>query len=444
MGLIPVNFYLFVTIYKKVFKKIISPVLILFFCISIFKNTQAQQTIPTRNTSLDSLTDGLDLTGICNVFIDSSKSLSADQISQKEFSSIDLSGAMSSPFAFGKQNVWFKITIENTEHDTLKAILLSNRIDKLILYQKIKTNFVSEKSGFGYPEREISDRKIPYGFRIAIPPFEAGTYFLKLESIFKLRQPIKISLFTPRQYENYKEGMAVAGFPLLIFQWCFLACMLFMFLFSILQFSSNYYRGYVFYALFILFNFLIFLRILEYNADLRIVTAWLPQYYYCFENILTAVALIFYLKFIEYFLETKLTQKYFQKFINIALSVMLFLIVLDIIIVIIDPYAYFNSIFFAIEKIINYSLVLAALIQVFFNKNILTRYIVIGTITLLLGLVYASYLGFSQTEEYSAFMLPSNFAECGVLLEILFFSVGLGHKSHLSHNSRKIKNSSNK
>ena len=115
-----------------------------------------------------------------------------------------------------------------------------------------------------------------------------------------------------------------------------------MFLYTILQFSSNYYRGYVYYALFILANFFIFFRLLEFNANLRIITYWFPQFFYCFENLLTAFALIFYLKFVEYFLETNLHQSYLQTFITISVYLLIGLIALDLLVILISPYSYQN------------------------------------------------------------------------------------------------------
>ncbi len=390
-----------------------------------------QPVIITSNILLSATKDGMELTNSCPSLIDSSKKLTLSTIIEKTFIQNNFSATTNSSFAYGKQNIWFRITIENTDHDTLKALLLSNRCDKLSLYCRDATGFYERKAGFGFPDKELSDKSIPYGFTISIAPHNTQTYYLKIENFFTLIQNIKISIYTPGQYEHFVSQEDRMRTPFLIFQSCFLGCMLFMFLYTILQFSSNHYRGYVYYAMFILANFFIFLRLLEFNATLRIITSWFPQYFYCFENLLTALGLIFYLKFVEYFLETNLNQQYFQNFITIAIWVLSFLIAFDLVVIYIDPYSTYNLSIFAVEKVINYSILLIALIQLFFSQNVLSRYIILGTIALFLGIIYASYLSVSQTVVTSALMIPSNFAESGVILEILFFSVGLGHKSRV-------------
>lgn len=398
-----------------------------FSCLS----SLGQTPIYSSNNLLSANEDGINLTTTCESFIDRTKELKVEQITTKQFSPHDFSNSMKEAFEFGQQNVWYKIIIQNIELDTFKSILLSNRCDILNLYFLQDNKFINHKAGFGFIQTQLTNKNLPNAFEISIPPSTTGTYYLKLENHFRLMQNLKITLHSNSQYKYFISKELQSRVPFLIFQSCFLACMLFMFLYTILQFSSNYYRGYVFYAMFILVNFFIFLRLLEYNSNLRFITAWLPQYFYCFENLLTALGVIFYLKFVEYFLETHLTQGYFQKFITVAISVLVFFIVLDLVIIVIQPYEYNNLTLFAIEKVINYSILLAALIQVFFNKNILARYIIIGTIALLGGIIYASYLSIFQYEITSALMIPSNFAETGVILEILCFSVGLGHKSRV-------------
>jgi sensor histidine kinase YesM len=405
--------------------------IILSFLLCLCLQGITQPVIATSNSRIELSNEGTDITGICLGFIDSTKSLSINQVFEKKFTSIDFSNGLSTPYAFAKYNIWLNFSIENTGDDTLKVLLITNRNDRIKLYTGTNAGFSEKKAGFGYPDQQLSDKKIPYGFVIAIAPHKTETYYLTLENFFRLMDNVKISLFGPIQYEHFITREAASRYPILIFQYCFLACMLFMFLFTILQFSSNYYRGYVYYALFILFNFFIFLRLLEYNSNLRMITSFVPQFFYCFENLLTAMALIFYLNFIAYFLETQHTQGYFHNFIRIAVIFLFSMMALDLVIIIERPYAYGNISFFAIGKALNYSILLAALVQVFFNKTILARYIIIGTIALLLGIVYASYLAFSQTVVTSALMIPSNFAETGVILEILFFSVGLGHKSRV-------------
>ena len=390
----------------------------------------AQNEIEISNSLLFNSPDGFDLTN-CPAYIDSSKQLNTRQIETKEFKTLDFTNALNTPFAFGKQNVWFRLILHNQGKDSIQGIILSNRCDILNLYIPENYRFIEMSAGFGIPNREYSSQSVPFGFNLNIEPGATKIYYLKIENYFRLMQNIRVAIYSQTQYQNYKSRQSESRMPFLIFQSCFLACMLFMFLYTILQFSSNYYRGYVFYALFILANFFIFFRLLEFNANLRIITYWFPQFFYCFENLLTALALIFYLKFVEYFLETNLHQSYLQKFITISVYFLIGLIALDLMIIILSPYSYQNITLFAIEKFINYGILLAALIQLFFNKNILSRYVIIGTIALLFGVIIASYLAISQTVVRSAFMIPSNFAETGVILEILFFSVGLGHKSRV-------------
>lgn len=406
-------------------------ILYVLFLFLLFKGeVWAQSEIEISNSTLLNSPDGFDLT-YCPAFIDSTKQLNIKQIETKEFVTHDFTNALNDPFAFGKQNVWFRLILHNQGNDSIQAIILSNRCDILNLYIPEKDRFIEMSTGFGIPNREYSSKSVPFGFNLNIAPGASKIYYLKIENYFRLMQNIRVAIYSQTQYQNYKSRQSESRMPFLIFQSCFLACMLFMFLYTILQFSSNYYRGYVYYALFILANFFIFFRLLEFNANLRIITYWFPQFFYCFENLLTALALIFYLKFVEYFLETNLHQSYLQKFITICVYFLVGLIALDLVIIVISPYSYQNIPVFAIEKFINYGILLAALIQLFFNKNILSRYIIIGTIALLLGVIIASYLAISQTVVRSALMIPSNFAETGVILEILFFSVGLGHKSRV-------------
>src|SRR5262249_32575076 len=53
------------------------------------------------------------------------------------------------------------------------------------------------------------------------------------------------------------------------------------------------------------------------------------------------------------------------------------------------------------------------------------------TLSLLGGILFAIYLVMSPSKVQSLLMMPSNFAELGLVLEILFFSVGLGYKSRV-------------
>ena len=404
----------------------------LFLGLCISETTLAQQNIEVSHAVLSSNNQGIPIHEFCPVFIDSSKYNEIEDVLNKSFQLIDFSRFKSHGFDFGKMNLWYKIDLQNTDSLTLNAFIIASKSDKLDLFYFDNNVIKIQKAGFGCSKDELSDPDLPYTFKLVISPQSKQTFFLKVETYYRLCQLPKLLLFSPENYQNYQSQNTIKSFSSVVLQTCFLACLLFMLFFVILQFSRNYYLGYVYYGSFIIISFFIFLRYFEYNTDIRVITSYFPSYYYCSENILTAIGILFYLKFVAYFLETATLQTNLDRFINVAVSLLFIFIVADFVLLIIQPYNFNNIYFFALEKTINYSILLITLVLVLFNKNILSRYIFIGTISLFSGLIFSSLVAYTHITSFNVYKVPIEFSEIGVLLEILFLSFGLGHKSRLS------------
>lgn len=216
--------------------------------------------------------------------------------------------------------------------------------------------------------------------------------------------------------------------PFLVAQSVFLGCMLFMFLFTILQFISNYARGYLYYALFILSAFGIFYGAFEHTSGLQIFPFALESFSFL-QDPLTSVSLIFYLLFVSCFLEVKKQQPLFSKFIDVSVKLLAGLACIDLLAGIFLPEVFHSPALRYSVRTVQAGVIITSLVLAYFNPDVLSRYISIGTACVVLGLGGAALLLFYPAMQVSPFFIPLPSAEAGVLLEILFFSVGVGHRS---------------
>lgn len=219
-----------------------------------------------------------------------------------------------------------------------------------------------------------------------------------------------------------------SGIPFLVAQSVFLGCLLFMFLLTLLQFSSNYARGYLYYALFILSSFLVFFGAFEHFSEIQFLPFSLHPLAFL-QDPITAVALIFYLLFVSCFLEVKKLQPLFQRFIERSVWLLTAILVCDLITDFLWPEVFNGPFFRWSVRAIQAGVLITSLVLVYFNPNRLSRFISIGTWCVVLGLGSAGVLTVLPSIQSPPFLLPLHLAEAGVLLEILCFSVGMGHKS---------------
>lgn len=376
----------------------------------------------------------IDLSDQTLFLLDSTKQKTIDDIRKSQFQNFKKLPDFNHISRYST-NVWLSFQLKNSsETDTLKALFSAGSSFQTTIYvfdnQKLTSHLTTDKL--------LLDQQRPFRFDgqflpISIPPDAVYTYYVEISN-FSLKKiqisPIVVSYgweAKKKETDLYDNRFAIA------LNYSFIAILLFLGIFTLLQYLLNRERYILYYSLYLFAMSAFGIWGFEHSSYVVYVMKFFPFLIDSLrQNFYVLLTQYCYFLFIGEFLAFTHSHPRIGKTISFLLKSFAVLIVLELLFTLVlkryDWEVYF-SIFTQIYLSIFGILVLFYVYQI---KTKLAFYIKIGSTFLLLGGIFGFISSWMQWIPQSSDLLdhyPNVFFNACILLEILFFSMGLAYKS---------------
>lgn len=210
------------------------------------------------------------------------------------------------------------------------------------------------------------------------------------------------------------------------------AMVLMMTLYTIGKYVQLRTQVYLYYSLYLLFTFLFLLVVLLYTSKHLIQMPLTKGYLH---HLLQSVSHACYFQFVRYFIQTRQHQPLFDKLLNWASVLSLGYVIVDGLGMLLFPQSYpYRTVWDGVQVFYLIFGVASLVIWIAHSPNVLRRYLVAGSTSLLVGGVAGLLLLFLP-DWLESFPVPFNiqvlYYRLGVVVEIVCFSLGLGYMQHL-------------
>jgi len=325
---------------------------------------------------------------------------------------------------------WGQIYIQNNTLNKFQGILYlgqkrnSDFADVYFIHKN--HDFQLIKSGYYYPasEKEINT-ELGSKVKIELFPGQGKLLFIKIHNISSFPPAFNLKI---QSFEYFNKSIQKRNFYYALLY----GALLIMFLYNLLIFFTSRDKPYLFYALYVITIFGNFL--FEKGFLLEFFLGEIPRidiFAFIFSACFSGV---FYLQFTRLFLETQVKYPFLDKAMRIIIwlkviqaAILLFIVFVSFNIKLVLNIAnYANFIELAFGMVIIY--------QLFKTKDILGKYFILGTLSLMIGVIVSLVILISGVQiNYDSKL----FMNIGVLLEVLFFSLGLGVRIELIEKAKQ-------
>ncbi len=398
-----------------------------------------KDTIFVANEAFVTLNDNL------TWWIDSTKNKPLQEILNQEFHPNPFKAI---PRITSNNIYWFKINIQNTnKNDSINRLICTeddfqwlelytlkdNRID-LVSKGGVLSNY--ETRGYKFNGRCLS---------LSIPPDELNTFFIKIKTFHdKVRKLKNIELITYEQETINKSIWLSKLFPTIILHAILLSIVLIATIFCLFQFYFYKDKAYLFYATYAFGIFLYYFRAMEETYSLPIFFAYHLDYFKHIEIQNGYFIYFFYLLFLYHFLDIPKFYSNLKEFFNIGICFYGFMFLINPLL------QFFGSVETSIEvhdytSVFFFLFSLYFIVILFFNKkNILARFVILGTLFLILGpflsvlgriypdLETMHFFGLIRKIDTPVFPLYIYNTKIGIILEVVCFLIGLSYRSKIN------------
>lgn len=328
-------------------------------------------------------------------------------------------------FVRGKFAYWFHVRLHNTTADTLKPILVFARFDSIHLYQE-KGNWQLQHA-YG---RHLADQQhlnsLPFPDQSAValilPPQQRTSYLLRFRTVPGWTQDVRPALLSHDVFLSSKTKPLLQFY---LFNGSFIAILLFMAIFSFLQFIQIRDQAILFFTCFLLSLALFFIREFDMTdswIDL-LPRSWLTNVAYVPIKLCQYAS---YVLFVDRFLNAKSAYPFLHRSVNWILRAILIFFLIERIIWYQDiwlSWKLFTAFRYGFYGVSFYFMFLLL------RKTVpLGRYIIIGTLILMASVVITMLVSFLPNYVSGWWDLSNLSSNGGILLQIWFFSLGLGEK----------------
>jgi sensor histidine kinase YesM len=374
-----------------------------------------------------------DLKQYTQFFADSTHKSSLDIIKGQAFKNFSYLPQLDH-FSRYAADIWLRFQLKNTASDTLKKLFTAGGsfFTTLYVFEGRKMLYTAEAS------RLMTDDKLPFRFDgayipILIPPQKVYTCYVKINR-FSLKKVQIAPGFISYSYEarNKEQSLYKDRFAL-VANYSLIAILLFLGVFTLLQYILNRQLYILYYSLYLFAMSAFAIWGFEHSPFVVYFMKYCPFLLTSLrQNFYVLITQFFYFLFIGKFLLYTHTHPFITQTIRFLLRSIGVLMALELFLtLVLNRYDWevYLSIFTQIYLSVFGCLVLFYLYQI---KTRLAFYIKIGSTFLLLAGIFGFISSWLQWIPQSSDLLehyPNVFFNACVLLEILFFSMGLVYKS---------------
>ncbi len=320
--------------------------------------------------------------------------------------------------------IWGKLVLQNNNYEKDNFVLhLAGRYANFVDVYVVLANgmYIHKKAGC-YIEnnlKDIEEDKLSAKILLKISLGEVKTIFFRIQNIDKKPTNFQIKI---EDLSHWQNGIFIRNLAQGFFQ----GSVGILLIFHLLSFFYNRKKFYIYYSIYLLGTCLYFLNF--YGLVNEFV---LPNYPLVFNDIYlfsTSIIPLFYLLFIEsVFRFASLKSKFWVIYIKLGflmrLSEFIGLFIFYHVSFDFDTTHFIHRNFALIETF--YFLVLC--VGIYQKKNLVAYFFILGTIALYIGLFISIWVsGKVGMEVYGNYIF-----QAGVLLEIIFFALGLSYQNKL-------------
>lgn len=310
-------------------------------------------------------------------------------------------------------------------HREIEAFLITGRDT-----QRIQAGF----------EKPISSRPFqqnPYLIPLSLNPGRWFEISVLTRPFVQVPYPMEAQLKSYDHERNAYNASMIRQWDYNMYMAAVLLILLFLSLFAGLQYLQNRDKAFLYYALYLLGMFSYFLRMYEYQFHRPVLWGFLERGYPLSEALSSMISWFLYTLFAMSFLS--LTAKDGRLYLLLRWGMRLFplyiVIHLFVEFVLKDP-ALSATLFTAVRVLLMFYTIYA-IIEVVLLKHRLGVYLAGGTIALFLGGSVALLLSFTTRFTPEELLRhPYFYMQTGVLVEALFFAMGLGFKLKLARDEK--------
>lgn len=342
---------------------------------------------------------------------------------------------------------WFKLEIKNEATDkTINALICSALNNDTDLFTISENQVTKQKGGQWTNYKERAFKENPNCFPIEIEAGQQKKYFIRIRSFFDhFDNTIALDLKTYKTEELHRHIYISKEWLNNSFYSSFLGILLFLTVFSSFLYFSTKEKAILFYGAYMLGNFLYYLRLWETRSHPTIIFTYFMEWYPNIEVTNGYFIFAMYMFFVKYFLDLPSNDPTINKTINLGIYGVFGMMAIDLFIQSVygialsyEIYKYIRIGFFIFAFYVCYAIL-------FHLESKLGKYIIIGTCFLLTGTLfslltqlipgtdittpYSSVITTFETEKGMTLYMYN--VKPAILLEILFFTLGLSHKSKL-------------
>lgn len=398
--------------------------------------------IDTVKINADTFRTSANLYPSSQLYLDESDTLTVNEVLSKEFKLSPNNLKLSSGNAY-----WFKIELKN--ESTTKPInaLICGAISPDTDFFTIAEDTITVSEGgqwINYLERAFE--KDPKCFPVSIDPGQCQTYLLRYRSFFNhFSNQVALDLKSYQKEEIDRHVYSSKNWITNTFYSSFLSILFFLTIFSGVVFLFTREKSILFYSAYVLGNLLYYLRLWETRPNPSFLFTYVMEWYPNIEVTNGYLIFAMYMFFIKYFLDLPEENPRVNTILNYGIYCLIGILILDLFIQFIfgirfsyEIYKYLRIGFFTFSFYICFAIL-------FYLNDKLSKYIIIGTFLLLIGtlfalltqLIHGTYITtpyssmISKFETNGGMILYMYSPKLAILMEIMFFTFGLGHKNKL-------------
>ena len=352
-------------------------------------------------------------------------------LQSEEFVSLeDFSNRKIKPYKDTDYSYWLKIVLPGSFFDQHfqepgELFLLVGRHDQITVYQE--NSIIPLFGGQLHKQSSGSDQ---FFFPITINKQAPTNVYAKIEDKNWIKDVFISEMFSLEDKIKYKEEFHDKN-DFKFFLFSVLGIIVFLFVFFLVQYLQIWDKAYLFYLGYLICNLAYVIRVLDYKTDLVVIFSYLPTWTIYSLTTIGFFLNIFYLFFVFYFLDIFKHEglKNIFKFLLKA-TVILYLIIIISFIWVPNEHQPFFAI--QVPSITLLGIIIMTGYATTQIKSNVSKYIFIGSIFMIIGVMIDQLVSrFTSIgiAPYEFWGYGQVYSLGGMILELVFFSIGLGSRS---------------
>lgn len=349
-----------------------------------------------------------------------------------------------SVFIQDEKCAWLRFHVKNPSiNDTAYFLInFNNRIHFVYLFSDINGTIDSIAGGrlTDYYKRRYQKNKSC--FPIALPPQYSGSFWLKFNNFSENRSNLQAELVSIKMEEKVRVDEVYTYTFNHTIEAIYLSLFVILALFATRIGYIWLDEGYKWYAIYIGSIALFYFRDFEnYNNNHVIFFSYFSSWHFKIEATICYITYISYMIFIQKFLDLKQFYPRLNRLVTLSINVLIGCLILDLLVhsvwglaVSFRLFIYVRLVFFIYYFVVLFKIATG-------TASALSRFVVLGTFCMLLpgvtsnvamafgGDNHSIFYGLFVIYEFPTFKIPMYNTQTGVLLEALFFVLGLSWKA---------------